>query len=55
MKCPACRTRQLVVIEIRVAGDWIKLQSCSHCDRRWWQGTDGTLTLDSVLSLVSGD
>jgi transcriptional regulator NrdR family protein len=53
MKCPACRTRELVVIQIRVGGELLKLHSCSHCDRRWWQGVDGSLTLDGVLSLAN--
>jgi transcriptional regulator NrdR family protein len=53
MKCPSCRTRQLVVIQIRVAGDRIELLSCSHCDQRWWQGIDGTLSLATVLDLAA--
>jgi hypothetical protein len=28
--------------------------SCSHCDRRWWQGIEGTLSFDSVLGLAAG-
>jgi hypothetical protein len=54
MNCPACRTRQLVVIEIHVNGEPIRLHSCSHCDRRWWQGIDGSLTLATVLDLAAG-
>lgn len=53
MKCPACRTRQLVVIEIQVGGEPVTMFSCSHCDRRWWQGMEGTLSLDSVLEIAS--
>lgn len=52
MKCPACRIRELVVIQIRVGGELLKLHSCSHCDKRWWQSLDGSLTLNSVLSLA---
>jgi hypothetical protein len=54
VKCPTCRTRQLVVIELQVDGEPISLHSCSHCDRRWWQGIDGSLSLAGVLTLASG-
>lgn len=53
VKCPVCRIRQLVVIEIRVAGEPLSLHSCSHCDRRWWQGIDGLVPLGSVLELAA--
>jgi hypothetical protein len=53
MKCPACRTRQLVVIELQVGGEPVSLHTCSHCDRRWWQGMDGSLTLTTVLELAA--
>ncbi|HET7523386.1 MAG TPA: hypothetical protein VFJ79_04500 [Acidimicrobiales bacterium] len=53
MKCPTCRSRELVVIEITVSGEPIRMYSCSHCDQRWWQGIDGALTLSSVLDLAA--
>ncbi len=53
MRCPTCRTRHLVVIEIRVSGEPITMHSCSYCDQRWWQGMDGSLTLTSVLDLAA--
>ena len=53
MKCPTCRSRELVVIEITVSGEPIRMYSCSHCDQRWWQGIDGALTLTSVLDLAA--
>jgi hypothetical protein len=53
MKCPMCRIRQLVVITLQVSGEPITLHSCSHCDRRWWQSMDGSLTLTSVLELAA--
>jgi hypothetical protein len=43
-----------VVIELQVDGEPISLHSCSHCDRRWWQGIDGSLSLAGVLTLASG-
>jgi transposase-like protein len=53
MKCPACRIRQLVVIEIQVGGEPVTLYSCSHCDRRWWQGMEGSLSLENVLGIAA--
>jgi hypothetical protein len=53
MKCPACRIRQLVVIEIHVGGEPVTMLSCSNCDRRWWQGMEGSMSLDSVLGLAA--
>jgi transposase-like protein len=55
MKCPACRTRHLVVIDMQLGEEPISMFSCSHCDRRWWQGMDGAMSLDSVLDLAGGD
>lgn len=55
MKCPSCRTREMVVIEIRVSGEPVKMHSCSHCDQRWWEGLDGMLSLRSVLSLAGSN
>lgn len=31
----------------------ITMYSCSYCDRRWWQGMDGSLSLDSVLDIAA--
>jgi transcriptional regulator NrdR family protein len=52
MKCPSCRTRELVVINMKVADERISLRTCSSCDLRYWEGLDGQLPLDSVLALV---
>jgi hypothetical protein len=52
MKCSACRTRQLVVIQLEVGREPVSLHSCSHCDRRWWQGIDGAMSLASVIELA---
>ena len=52
MKCPSCRTRELVVIAMKVAAEQISLRTCSSCDLRYWEGLDGQLPLDSVLALV---
>lgn len=53
MKCPECRIRELVVIELQIGVDPVTMASCSHCDRRWWQGMEGSLALDSVLEMAS--
>ncbi len=53
MKCPACRTKNLVVIDIQIKGEPVTMLSCSNCDRRWWQGLEGALTLGTVLGIAS--
>lgn len=53
MKCPKCRTRSLVVIQMKVAGEPVVLRSCSYCDTRWWESLDGSLSLSSVLEMVA--
>lgn len=53
MKCPACKTHDLVVITLRLRGEELVLRSCSDCDLRAWEGLDGALPLDSVLDLVA--
>lgn len=42
-----------MVIEIQVGAEPLTMYSCSHCDKRWWQGIDGTLSLDSVIGIAS--
>ena len=51
--CPRCKTRQLVVIEMAVAGAPVSLRSCSACEVRWWQGGEGRLALDGLLDLAA--
>ncbi len=52
MKCPSCRTRELVVITMKVGAEQVSLRTCSACDLRYWEGLDGQLGLDAVLALV---
>ncbi|MDA8283059.1 MAG: hypothetical protein M0Z42_07125 [Actinomycetota bacterium] len=52
MKCPSCRTRELVVITMRIGGEQVALRTCSYCDLRCWEGLDGQMALASVLNLV---
>ncbi len=54
MRCPSCRTRELVVITMRVGEEQVALRTCSFCDLRYWEGLDGQMPLESVLALVGG-
>ena len=53
MKCPICRTHELMVIRMRLANEEVVLRSCSWCDTRSWESIDGSLPLDSVLGLAA--
>ena len=37
MKCPRCRIARLVVINVSMQGESVKMHSCSRCDIRWWE------------------
>ncbi|MGH9062244.1 MAG: hypothetical protein ACRDZY_22445 [Acidimicrobiales bacterium] len=52
MKCPRCRTHELVIIDIVIRDEHVRLRSCSSCDARWWETGDGALSLSSVLALA---
>lgn len=53
VKCPRCRSRDLVTIGMSVAGENVVLKSCSACDVRWWEGAGQRLELSSVLELAA--
>ncbi|HWG74321.1 MAG TPA: hypothetical protein VG184_09740 [Acidimicrobiales bacterium] len=53
MKCPRCKTRELVVIDMAVSGQRVRLRSCSACEVRWWEGGTGLLALDGLLALAT--
>ncbi len=53
MKCPRCRSRELVTIEMSVAGEHVVLNSCSACDVRWWEGDGERLPLADLLDLAA--
>ena len=53
MKCPACKTHDLVVITMKMRAEQVVLGSCSFCDLRSWEGLDGALPIDSVLDLAA--
>jgi hypothetical protein len=54
VKCPLCRVRNLVSIELTIRDEPVVLRSCSHCELRSWEGLDGRLGLDAVLDLAAG-
>jgi hypothetical protein len=51
MKCPHCKIHE-IVIKMRLGDEPVVLHACSSCDRRDWEGLDGTLALDKVLDLA---
>jgi len=53
MKCPRCHSRQLVRIEMTVAGEHVVHNCCSECDVRWWEGDGERLPLADVLELAA--
>ena len=53
MKCPRCRSRQLVEIALFIAGEHVVLKSCSACDVRWWEGDGARLPLPNLLDLAA--
>ena len=53
MKCPRCRSRQLVEIALFIAGEHVVLRSCSACDVRWWEGDGARLPLPNLLDLAA--
>lgn len=52
MRCPSCKTHQLVVIDMHLRGEAVRMASCSSCDARWWESAGGTLELSDVLTLA---
>lgn len=52
MRCPTCKTHQLVLIDMTLRGEPVRMASCSSCDARWWEGPGGSLPLSDVLALA---
>jgi hypothetical protein len=40
------------MIDMRIGGETVRMASCSSCDARWWEGTEGSLPLAEVLELA---
>jgi hypothetical protein len=53
VNCPFCRGARLVLIDIAIAGDHVRLHSCSRCDRRWWERNGERIALGEVLDLAA--
>jgi DNA-directed RNA polymerase subunit RPC12/RpoP len=54
MACPTCSARQLVEIDVNLAGRNMTLHSCSRCDSRWWDDERGEVVeLDQVIDLAT--
>lgn len=53
MNCPNCRTAQLVMIDLSIQEDAVRLHSCSNCDTRWWERNGERIELPSVLELAT--
>ncbi|ACU54683.1 hypothetical protein Afer_1769 [Acidimicrobium ferrooxidans DSM 10331] len=53
--CPACRERDLVIIDLDVARHALTLISCAACGAKWWRRDGDAVTVDDVVSLVEED
>ncbi|MEA2717996.1 MAG: hypothetical protein QOI99_2313 [Actinomycetota bacterium] len=53
MRCPNCRSRDLVEIHMQVQAQTVTMHSCPACERRWWDREGQSVGLGSVLDLVA--
>lgn len=53
MRCPACRSTDLVEIHLRPRGELVTMRSCSRCESRWWHKGGELVSLPSVLEIVA--
>ena len=53
MKCPRCRIARLVVIDVSLQGETVRMHLCSRCDLRWWERDGERIALDGVLELAA--
>ena len=53
MNCPRCRASRLVLIDLELKGEPVRLHSCSTCDTRWWEQDGRQIPLDGVLELAT--
>ncbi len=54
MKCPRCKTKRLVDIEVTLGDRRVTMHSCSYCDSRWWESEGESLGLPRVVELATG-
>ena len=53
MKCPQCRISRLVIIDVSLHGEPVRMHSCSRCDLRWWEHDGERIALEGVLELAA--
>lgn len=53
MKCPRCKTSQLVEIAVTLREQRVTMHSCSRCDSRWWDSHGENLALPHVLEMAT--
>ena len=51
--CPACKSADLVAVDMEIARERVRFGHCRSCEHRWWTGLDGPLGLTSVLTRVA--
>jgi hypothetical protein len=44
---------RLVEVALTIAQQKVTMQSCSHCDTRWWHAEGESIALPRVLELAS--
>lgn len=50
--CPQC-ARPLVEIRLRIDDRPVRMRSCSHCEKRWWDSEGTELDRDTVIDLAA--
>ena len=53
MHCKNCRGAQLVLVDISLKGESLRMHSCSRCDTRWWECNGERIELDGVLDMAT--
>ena len=52
LNCPACRSGDLITIEMTVAGADLSFSTCHECEAKWWHKDGEKVELASVLGVV---
>ena len=50
--CPACRSGDLITIEMNVAGSDLSFSTCHECEAKWWHKNGEKVELTNVLGVV---
>ena len=51
--CPACKSADLVAVDLEIARERVKFGHCRSCEHHWWTAPDGHVPLTSVLTRVA--